>query len=222
MDIEVDNPSAIYEAGRREWGERYGSYIVRARQWRAMAFVLAGTTAISTCCAVWMASQAHVVPYVIKVDKLGEAMAVARVPIAPPIDPGRIRAQLARWIVDTRSVYTDPYAELNIATEAYAWVDRSSDAMQQLDTWFQSNPPNLRAKKESVGVSIDNIGPVGESTYSVDWTETKTTKEGQAPAISYWRGTIRIKVDPPTDDATIMVNPSGLYITWFSVTPRGR
>jgi type IV secretion system protein TrbF len=219
---EIENPSAIYEAGRREWNERYGSYIARARQWRCMAMVLAGTTAVSTCCAVWMASLAHVVPYIVTVDKLGEAVAVHRVPAAPPADPGRIKAQLARWIVDTRTVYTDPSAELNVVTEAYGWIDRSSDALGQLDAWFSANNPNERAKRVAVGVSIDSVGQIGTDTWSVDWSEETRGKDGIAPAISYWRASIRIKVDPPTDDATILANPGGVYVEWFKTTPRAR
>ena len=220
--LDPQNPSAIYLAGRREWNERYGSYISRARQWRLMAFILAGTTAISTGAAVWMASQAHVVPYVILQDKLGEAVAVHRVPIAPPADANRIKAQIARWIVDTRTVYTDPTAELNIVTEAYGWVDRSSDALTQLDEWFRANNPNERAKKETVGVSIESVGQIGADTWSIDWVEEHRVKEGMAPTISFWRASVRIKVDPPLDDASIIANPGGVYVEWFKTTPRIR
>jgi type IV secretory pathway TrbF-like protein len=216
----IESPSAVYLAGRQEWNERFGSYISRAKQWRAAAFAMAGTTAISTCCAVWMASQAHVVPYVVLVDKLGETVAVHRVGPAPPVDAGRIRAQLARWVVDTRSVYTDPYAELNIVTEAYAWTDRSSDALGQLDTWFRANPPNERAKKETVGIAIDSVSPIGADTWSVDWREESRLKDGQSPVTSYWRATIRIKVDPPTTDEAILTNPNGVFAVWWNVTPR--
>jgi type IV secretion system protein VirB5 len=219
---DIDNPSAIYLAARREWNERYGSYIARARDWRRMAFILAGTTIISTCCAVWMAEQAHVAPYVVEVNKLGEAIAVHRVPVAPPVDANRIKAQLARWIVDTRIVYTDPAAELNVAKEAYDWIDQSSDALAQLDTWFRANNPSERATKETVGVSIESVGQIGADTWSVDWNEERRTKDGMPPATSFWRASVRIRVDPPSDEATIMVNPGGVYVVWFKTTPRMR
>jgi type IV secretion system protein VirB5 len=216
----IETPSAIYEAGRREWNERYGSYIARARAWRWAAMAMAGTTAISTCCATWMASQAHVVPYVVEVNKLGEALAVHRVIAAPPVDAGRIRAQLARWVVDIRSVYTDPAAETACVGEALAWVDRQSDAMQQITAALQANPPNDRAMKETVGVTIETVGQIGADTWSVDWTEETRVRDGSGPALTYWRMTARIKVSPPDDDATIMANPGGVYVTWFRVTPR--
>src|SRR5271166_2920127 len=216
----IESPSAIYEAGRREWNERYGSYIARARQWRLMAMVLAGTTAVSTCCAMWMASQAHVVPYVVEVNKLGESLAVHRVVAAPPIDPGRIRAQLARWVADVRTVYADPDAIRANGTEALAWVEHGSDAFTQVTTLFRDNPPTVRGAKESVGVAIESVGQIGADTWSIDWNEETRPKDGTAASVSYWRMTARIKIVPPTDDATIMINPAGVYLTWFKITPR--
>ena len=50
-------------------------------------------------------------PYVVQTDKLGDALAISRADIAPPADPRLIRAQLARWIADVRSVYVDVAAE---------------------------------------------------------------------------------------------------------------
>src|SRR5208283_23224 len=167
----VESPSAIYEAGRREWNERYGSYISRARHWRLIAMVLAGTTAVSTCCAVWMAGQAHVVPYVVEVNKLGESLAVHRVVAAPPIDAGRVRSQLARWVVDMRTVYSDPEAVRGDGIEALAWVEHGSDAFAQVTTMLRDNPPIVRGAKESVGVSIESVGQIGADTWSIDWTE---------------------------------------------------
>jgi type IV secretory pathway TrbF-like protein len=217
---DIENPSAVYLAGRREWNERYGSYIARATQWRMMAFGLLATTAVSTCCAVWMASQAHVVPYVVQVDKLGERMAVGPVPPAPPINPGTIKAQLARWIVDTRTVYFDPVAEQNIMTEAYGWIDRQSDALAQLDAAMQANDPRVIAAKKTVGVAVESVGQIGADTWSVDWNEEARTRDGSGQLMTYWRASIRIKVSPPADEATIIANPAGIYIEWFKTTPR--
>jgi type IV secretion system protein VirB5 len=219
---DIETPSAVYLAGRREWNERYGSYIARARQWRWMAIGLLGTTCISTCCAVWMASQAHVVPYVVEVDKLGERIAVGPVPPAPPVPIGTIKAQLARWIIDTRTVYADPIAGQNIITEAFAFVDAQSDAVEQLDAFMQANDPRTRRAKEAVGVAIESVGQIGADTWSVDWSEESRTKDGTGQLMTYWRASIRIKISPPADEKTIIVNPAGIYIEWFKVTPRTR
>jgi type IV secretion system protein TrbF len=145
---------------------------------------------------------------------------VGRISQAPPVDAGMIKSQLGRWIIDTRTVYTDASAGQNILTEAYNWVDRQSDAVDQIETYTKANNPYLRAAKETVGVAIESVGQIGNDTWSVDFNEEKRTKDGGAPITTYWRATIRIKISPPTDDATIMANPTGVYVTWFKVTPR--
>ena len=217
-----EGPSAVYLAARREWNERYGTHISRERWWRAAALLAITANFALSGELAWKAHQSRVVPYVVAVDKLGESVAVHRLPVAPPVDALRIRAQLARWVSDIRSVYSDPLAERNVATEAYEWVDLYSDGKAQLDTWFRSTKPNERARSETVGVSIKSVGQIGQDTYSVDWSEEKRTKDSQPPTTSYWRASIVVKVDPPSDNSKILINPNGVFVTWFNVTPRVR
>ena len=195
---------AVYLAGRREWNERFGSYISRERWWRWTAAIAVVSLAGVAWSNVWLASQSHVELVVHNVDKLGRTVSVERLGPAPAIDSTRIRAQLQDWIVDVRSVYGDQYAVLRNATQAYAWIDAKSDAKAQLDEWFTANNPNDRAKDETVGVVVDNVTPVGSaSMWQADFAEEHRAK-GQSATISYWRATIKIKIDPPTDDASAM------------------
>ena len=106
--ISEDDPqSAVYLAARREWNERYGSYIAQARTWRLTAFLSLGIAAVAVVGVVWIGAQNHVVPYVVQTDKLGDALAIQRADVAAPIDSRLIRSQLSKWINDVRSVYTD-------------------------------------------------------------------------------------------------------------------
>ena len=41
-------------AAKREWNERYGSYIHQARMWQIMAFLSLGLASISTGYALWI------------------------------------------------------------------------------------------------------------------------------------------------------------------------
>ena len=79
-----------YLNAREEWLERYGSYMTRAANWRAVAFVALFTTLLSLCGNIIQASQVKTVPYIIEVDKLGRAATVARADqaSAPPLAPG--------------------------------------------------------------------------------------------------------------------------------------
>lgn len=87
-----DNP---YLSARREWNERYGDYIVQARNWRGAAFAALAIAAVLAVGVVWQAAQSKVVPYVVQIDKLGDAVAVARADRAAPADARVVKAQLA-------------------------------------------------------------------------------------------------------------------------------
>src|SRR3984893_4559249 len=98
-DAVKDDP---YLSARREWNERYGSYIARARNWRVAALGSIFVSAILARGVIWPGSQSKLVPFVVEVDKLGQAVAVQRAARAAPADQRIIKAQLAAWIVDGR------------------------------------------------------------------------------------------------------------------------
>ena len=60
-----------YLAARKEWDERYGDLISRARNWRAVAFLFGAIALAAVGGMIVIAKQAKVVPYVVAVDSLG-------------------------------------------------------------------------------------------------------------------------------------------------------
>src|SRR5687768_7160537 len=81
-----------YLTARREWDERYGDQITRARNWRTMAF-LSGLVALSaTCGLIWQTTKSHVVPFVVVTDSLGRAVASGIADQASPADERARRA----------------------------------------------------------------------------------------------------------------------------------
>ena len=81
-------PSTPYQRAGQLWDDRIGSARVQARNWRLMAF---GGLALSTAMAgglIWQSLQSRVTPYVVEVDRLGEARAVTEAEAGyRPTDP---------------------------------------------------------------------------------------------------------------------------------------
>ena len=101
-------PETPYQRAGQVWDERIGSARVQARNWRLMA--LGGLTLSGALAGglLWQSLQSRVVPYVVEVDRLGEARAVA--PAAEgyrPTDP-QIAWHLGRFVSQVRSVSLDP------------------------------------------------------------------------------------------------------------------
>src|SRR5580765_2717623 len=101
-------PETPYQRAGQLWDERIGSARVQARNWRLMAL---GSLLLSTGLAgglFWQSQESRIVPYVVEVDRLGEAQAIAPAERDyRPTDP-QIAWHLARFIADVRSVSLDP------------------------------------------------------------------------------------------------------------------
>jgi len=215
--ISDDDPqSAVYLAARREWKERYGSYIAQARTWRLTAFLSLGIAAVAVVGVVWIGAQNHVVPYVVQTDKLGDALAIQRADVAAPIDSRLIRSQLSKWINDVRSVYTDVSAQRHLIDEAYAMVDQNAAAAEQLNGWFREHSPFTEAQTEIVSVQVQSVLPLSANTWRVEWQEVARSRDGSKVSSAQWQAVITIAIKPPTTDADILVNPTGLFVKTFN------
>jgi type IV secretory pathway TrbF-like protein len=156
-----------YLSARREWNERYGDYIARARSWRWAAFGALALSLVLAVGVVWQGAQSKVVPYVVEVDKLGDAVAVARADRATPADVRVIKAQLAAWIVDVRSVSSDPLAQKAALSRSYAMT--AATATLFLNDYYRQHSPF--SQNRTVAVSVDAVLPISTQTYQIQWSE---------------------------------------------------
>ena len=204
-----------YLAARQEWNERYGSYISQAYAWRLTAVIALIVAVITSGGMVLIASQSQVVPYVVKVDKLGAAVAVDRADRAGRPDDAVIVAQLARWVSAVRSVYVDASAQRSLVKEGYAMINRRGGAFGVLNDYMRANDPFERAKTETVSVEVESVLPISGDSWRLEWREEVRGRDGARLTSSQYQATVNISFNPPTDEATLRMNPSGLYINAF-------
>src|ERR1700680_1968212 len=198
----TDNP---YLSARREWNERYGDYIARARNWRSAAFAAVAISAVLAIGVVWEAAQSKVVPYVVEVDKLGDAVAVGRADSATPADARVIKAQLGAWIVDVRSLSSDPTAEKTALGRAYALT--AATATTFLNEYYRQNSP--LGPTRTVAVSVNAVLPVSDRTYQIQWSEDARDLQGRDIGTTHWLASLTIAFDPPSDERGTLSNPLG-------------
>src|SRR5260370_6368221 len=101
-------PETPYQRAAQVWDERIGSARVQARNWRLIAFGNLFLAAGLAAGLVWQSAQGTVVPWVVQVDKLGEAQAVAPAISDYKSPDPQIAWPLARFIEQVRSVPADP------------------------------------------------------------------------------------------------------------------
>ena len=203
-----------YMAGRREWNERYGDYISQAKNWRAVAI----TTSIAAILAVagvgYIGAQNKFVPYVVAVDKLGTPAAIGAAAQATMPDTRIVKSQLAAMISDLRTVSSDPTVGKQTVLNAYAMVSHGTPAFAFLNDYFSKHSPLELAQTETVSVQITSVLPLSDKTYQIDWTEThRSANSGALINETRWRAAATVGFNPPTDEAGILRNPLGLFVT---------
>jgi type IV secretion system protein VirB5 len=207
--------SAAYLAARQEWLERYGDYITQARNWRMVALLSLIVAGVALTSLVLLARQSRVVPYVVKVDRLGDAVAVERADAAAQPDEAIIKAQLARWLTAVRSVYVDAAAQRALIAEAYAMINRLGSAYGALNDYMRAHDPFERAKTETVAVQVESVLPIAGASWRVEWREEVRSRDGGRVSSTQYQASVAMSFNPPTDEATLRLNPTGLYINSF-------
>jgi type IV secretion system protein VirB5 len=206
-----------YLNGREEWLERYGNYIKRAAQWRLMAVFCLLLAAGSVAANVIMAAQYKVVPYIVEVDRIGQAAAVSRADLASPAPKRLIQAELANVIMNWRTVTADLDLQKKMVERLSFFM--AGSAKGQMRQWYAANNPFDRAKEgKLVQVSIKGLPlPVSQDSWRVEWTETVRGHTGAVLVDPQtFEATLTVQLQPPATDAQVMQNPGGIAITGLS------
>lgn len=219
-EIAASDHKSVYLEARREWNERYGDYIAREHAWKCGFFIMGMITIICAGGMAYSSAQCKLVPYVVAIDKLGSAVAVQRADIAAKPDARVIRAQLAHWIENVRSVYQDAGAERANIETAYSMLRRTDPAFVRLNEYLAKHDPFERAKSEGVTVQIGSVIPVTEKTWGVQWKETIHSGKGETINNLEYQANLTIAINPPTSEAILLRNPMGIYIKNFDWSER--
>src|SRR5690242_10258340 len=140
--VELHNP---YLAARREWDERYGEFITRARNWRTMAVISALAALIATGGMLWQSARSRVIPFVVLVDSLGRPIASGLAEQASVGDDRLRRAVIQDWIEDLRMVTTDGIAQRRAIDHVYAHIASGTNAQAFVSDFYRDDPPFKRA-----------------------------------------------------------------------------
>jgi len=202
-----------YLAARREWDERYGNLITRAKNWRVIALLCASTVVLETGGLVALSMRSRVVPYVVAVDNLGRQVAAGPADQASLADDKLRRASIFDWVGDLRMVTNDGVAQKKAIDRVYAHIANGSQAMGFINDFYRSDPPQKRAETQTVNVDVQSVLPTSDRTFEVEWIETTRDLQGQVTQQVRWKAAFSVVVNPPSDELQMRVNPLGIYVT---------
>ena len=202
-------PETPYQRAAQVWDERIGSARAQARNWRFMAF---GSLALSTGLAaalVWQSANGSIVPWVVQVDRLGQAQAVAPATADyQPNDP-QIAFYLARFIEQVRAIPADAIIVRQNWLRAYD-VTAQGGALA-LNDYARSNDPFAKVGKQQVAVEVSSVIRASPSSFRIAWIERRY-QDGSLASTERWSAILTVAVQTPRDADTLKKNPLGIYV----------
>ena len=211
--LEVPGVHSPYLAARREWDERYGDLITRAKNWRTMAALCSLIALVATAGIVWLSARSRVVPFVVLVDNLGRPVASGVADQTSLNDDRLKRSNIFNWVENLRTVTTDGVSQRKAIDRVYAQIASGSAAQTFVSEYYRGDPPFKRAETETVSVEVKSVLPTSDRSYEVEWLETTRDLYGTVKATDRWKGYLSIVLNPPTDERQARINPLGVYIT---------
>jgi len=202
-------PETPYQRAGQLWDERIGSARVQAKNWRLVAFGCLGLTGVLIGSNVWQSMQSRVAPYVVEVDRLGEARSVApAIQNYQPTD-GQVAWHLGRFISNVRSVSTDPVLVKRNWLDAYDFAN--DRAALFLNEYARSNDPFAGIGQRSVSVQVTSVVRASDTSFQVKWTES-IYERGSLARTERWTAMLTMMLRPPKTADALRKNPLGLFV----------
>jgi len=203
-------PVTSYQKAAQLWDERIGGARVQARNWRLMAFGCLGLAMGLAAALAWQSGQSRIIPYVVEIDRLGEARAAGPAVNAYQPTDAQVAYYLGRFIGNVRSLSTDPVLVRQNWLAAYDFV--ADRAALFLNEQAKVNDPFSRIGTNSVTVQVTSIVRASDLSFQVKWTE-QLFERGSLVRTERWTSILAVSLRPPRTPEALSRNPLGVTIT---------
>ncbi|PDS43300.1 conjugal transfer protein TrbF [Rhizobium anhuiense] len=202
-------PETPYQRAAQVWDDRIGSARVQARNWRFMAFGSLALSAGLSAALVWQSMSGSIVPWVVQVDKLGQAQAVAAaVADYRPTDP-QIAFHLARFIEEVRSIPADAIIVRQNWLRAYDFTTQAGALA--LNDYARANDPFTKVGKQQIAIEVSSVIRASPDSFRVAWIERRY-QDGSLASTERWSAILTVAVQIPRDPEKLRANPLGIYV----------
>jgi type IV secretion system protein VirB5 len=214
-----DPPPNPYVTARSNFESLFRNQAKEKHAWKFVALAELAIVSALIIAYVQLASSSRVVPYVVEVDKLGQAIAFGPAEPLRGVDQRVLVRELSVLIRNLRSVTPDPGLQVRMIQDAYAFLDLP--AAKFLNEYFAvpENNPRLLSQEITRSVEITSVLPIPNSdSWKVQWTELERPRAGSVSRSRAWEAYLTVRQSPPKNVETIQVNPLGMYVTGINWT----
>ena len=206
---QTPEPTTPYQRAAQAWDDRIGSSRVQARNWRLAFFGALALSGGLTAGLIWQSARGHIVPWVVQVDRLGEAQAVAPAETGyKPTDP-QIAFHLARFIEQVRAIPADPVIVRQNWLRAYDFTTTSGAVA--LNEYARANDPFANVGRVQVAVDVSSVIRASPGSFRVAWTERRY-QDGSLTATERWSAILTVVEQQPRTPDALRKNPLGIFV----------
>jgi type IV secretion system protein VirB5 len=206
---QTPQPVTPYQRAQQIWDDRIGAARVQATNWRLAFF---GCLALSGGLAgglVWQSARGTIVPWVVQVDKLGNAQAVTPAEASyRPSDP-QIAFHLARFIENVRSIPADPIVLKQDWLHAYDFT--TDKGALTLNDYARGNDPFAQIGKAQVAIDVSSVIRASPNSFRVAWAERRY-QDGSLAETSRWSAILTVTIQTPRTPDGLRKNPLGVFV----------
>lgn len=208
-------PVTPYQRAAQIWDDRIGSARIQAKNWRLAFFGCLALSGGLASALVWQSLRGTITPWVVEVDKLGEARTVAPADADyAPTDP-QVAFHLARFIEHIRSIPADPVVLRANWLSAYDFA--ATSAAQTLNDYARNNDPFAEVGKRQVAVDVSSVIRASKDSFRIAWTERRY-QDGGLIETSRWSAIVTVTIVPPRTPEALQKNPLGLRVTAINLS----
>lgn len=198
-----------YQRAAQAWDDRIGSARVQAHSWRLACFGSLGIAALLAGGLIWQSARGSITPWVVQVDKFGEAQAVAPADAHyRPSDP-QIAFHLARFIENVRAVPADAVVLRQNWMRSYDFV--TARGALALNDHARSNDPFALVGKSQVAVDVSSVIRASDSSFRISWSERRY-QDGSLVATERWSAIVTVVIQAPRTPDALRKNPLGVFV----------
>ena len=202
-------PDTPYQRAGQAWDDGAGAWRAQAAGLRKLAMAQLLVMAAEGAGLVWLAAHGGVTPWVVEVDKLGEARASAPAVKGWRPTDAMIAWSLARWIEGVRSLPADPVVLGQAWRRAYDFVDDAGAVA--LSDQARAADPFGQVGKVQVTVEVSSVVRASPDSFRIAWIERRY-ENGQLAATERWTGILTLVLRPPSSLDGLRKNPLGIFI----------
>ncbi len=206
---QTPQPETPYQKAAQVWDTRMGDALVRARNWRLMAFGCLTLSLILSGGVIWQAGKSHITPYVVEVNRLGDVRAVGPATETYKPSDAQIAFHLARFVENVRSLSLDPIIVRQRWFRAYDYA--TTQAANTLNDYARTNDPFANVGKRTVTVEVTSVVRSSPDSFEIRWRE-QSFENGSLASTERYTAIASLAIQQPSDAETLRKNPLGIYV----------